>query len=278
MCSTEVVLQVEEEFEEGSQLFPDHLPHSSSHNMGRTFNIAPSRALLSLVTFIIIVPILVTFIIDYTHTHSITWSFYPMTSLTLLWVLFAYPAILKRHTVFQIITSDFFAVIVFLISLDLYSGPFPEWSLYPAVSLLLVWVYISAPLVLKWKYPVLVIGMWFLGTATFLYAIDIMTKGEDWFFLLGLPIVAVIGIVAALLAIILKCFSNKPFFIAGMSAFFAAFSLVIIDGVVNLYLSRLFCLTWSPILVSVLFPTAVFLVVINYNQDLKAYLSKKFHL
>jgi hypothetical protein len=57
----------------------------------------------------------------------------------------------------------------------------------------------------------------------------------------------------------------------------AVFAFVVIDVTVNLFVDEL-NLTWSPILAAVLVPTAVFLFIVNGNDDLKAYLIKKFHL
>ncbi|NLB78027.1 MAG: hypothetical protein GX796_04040, partial [Clostridiaceae bacterium] len=178
LCDTEVLLPDEKDTEDGMVPFSERIPR----NIRPRVNLAPSRSFIYLATFILLVPLLVTLIIDYTANRTITWSFYPITSLALLWILIAYPSLLKGHTTFQVITMDILSMAVFLMSLDLYSGSFPEWSQYPALSLLLVWVYTAIPFLFTWKKIYLIVTCWFLGTAGFLFAIDILTGEKDWFF------------------------------------------------------------------------------------------------
>jgi hypothetical protein len=122
LCNTEVVLPDDNGIEEGMRPFSERIPRDVRPRV----NLAPSRAFVILVTFIILVPLLITLIIDFSTNRTITWSFYPVTSLVLLWILIAYPSLLKGHTTFQVITMDILSIAVFLMSLDLYSGSFPE--------------------------------------------------------------------------------------------------------------------------------------------------------
>lgn len=274
LCQTEVVLPGEQDFGEGASVFPDHMPRRMRQNL----NLAPSRAVLFLVTFILVVPILVTFIIDFTANHAVTWSFYPMTSLALLWILIAYPALLRGHTVFQVLTVDIFALMFFLLSMDLYLGPFPEWSQYPLLSLSLLWFYLSAPLIFTWNHAAIVLGIWFLATSGFLYAIDKLTGGTDWFLTLGLPVLGLVALVSGLGLLLFRLIGKKPLLIAGIASLALALSLSVMDGLVNLYVSQYFSLTWSPVLSAVLVPTGFFLFLTHGNSDLRAFLAKKFHV
>lgn len=274
LCQTEVLLPEDEDCEAGIMIFPEHMPKRRR----KAINMVPSRSFLVLSSFIFIIPILVTLIIDFTSNKNITWSFYPMTSLALLWVLISYPAFLKKPSLLQIITVDIVAVCMFLLSLDFYCAPFPEWSQYPILSLMLLWFYLAAPMIIKWRYPLLVIAMWFVGTFLFLYSIDKLTGEVDWFLPLGLPIIALLAFMGSLFIVFLKIYIKKPLLLACMSILDLTLSLIALDGVVNQYVSKIFELTWSPILASVLIPTSVFLIIVNGNTELKAYLSKKFHL
>lgn len=273
LCHTEVVLPGDMDPPEGIRAFPDRMPPKRRPAV----NLVPSRSFLFLVTFILVVPLLVTLIIDLTVNHGVTWSFYPMASLALLWILIAYPALLRKPSFLQILSMDIGAVMLFLVSMDLYSGPFPQWSLYPVFSLALVWVYAAAPLMFTWKRLGWILGFWFLGTAGFLYAMDWITGGTPWFFALGLPILCTVALVG-IIGVLLKKLAHKPLLAAGL--FLAAFSLglVVIDGVVRLYSTGQLSLTWSPILLAIFFPTAGFLFLVHKNPELKAYLTRKFHV
>jgi len=273
LCNTEVILPNDEYIEEGIRPFSDRIPR----NVRPRVNLTPSRAFVILATFIILVPLLITLIIDLTANRTITWSFYPITSLVLLWILIAYPSLLKGHTPFQVITMDILSIAVFLLSLDLYSGSFPQWSQYPALALLLLWVYIAGPMLFSWKRIYLVIALWFLGTAGFLLAIDLLTGGRNWFIQLALPIIAVLTFVGITGAVMRSLFKSKPLLAAGITMIIVVMVLISIDAIVNLYVAKP-SLTWSPILAAVIVPAAVFLFIVNGNNDLKAYLIKKFHL
>jgi len=273
LCKTEVILPDEQDSSERVMLFSDRMPRRERPRM----EIAPSRSFLFLVTFIILLPILVTLIVDFTVNRKITWSFYPITSLVLLWILIAYPAMLKGCTFFQIITMDLFSISVFLMSLDLYSGTFPEWSHYPALSLLLVWVWLAGPMLFSWKRIYLVLSIWFIGTAGFLLAIDLLTGGRDWFFQLACPMIAALFLAGIIGVLMRGLFRAKPLLASGTAMLIAAAVFTVIDATVNLYVSGL-KLIWSPISAAVLVPTSVFLFIVNGNDELKAYLIRKFHL
>lgn len=274
LCDTEVLLPDEKDTEDGMVPFSERIPR----NIRPRVNLAPSRSFIYLATFILLVPLLVTLIIDYTANRTITWSFYPITSLALLWILIAYPSLLKGHTTFQVITMDILSMAVFLMSLDLYSGSFPEWSQYPALSLLLVWVYTAIPFLFTWKKIYLIVTCWFLGTAGFLFAIDILTGEKDWFLPLGLPILVLVSFVCIIIMISNKKGKNKKLLTVGTAMFAVSVLVIVIDMVTNLYVNRKPVMTWSPIMAAILIPTAIFLFIVNGSPDFKAYLVKKFHL
>lgn len=273
LCNTEVILPDEHDPSERVTLFSDRVPRSIRPRI----DLVPSKSFLLLMTFILLLPTLVTLFIDITVNRTITWSFYPITSLVLLWLLIAYPAIFKGHTVFQIITMDMLSIAVFLMSLDMYSGSFPKWSHYPALSLLLVWVYLAGPVVFSWKRGYLVLITWFLGTAGFLFAIDLLTGEASWFLRLALPILAIITAAVAICFAMKNLYRNKPLLAAGITLITAAVIFLSIDVVVNFYVG-IMNFTWSPITAAVLVPTAVFLFLVHRNDELKAYLTKKFHV
>jgi len=274
LCNTEVILSDEECIDEGMRPFSDRIPR----NVRPRVNLAPSRAFVFLATFIILVPLLVTLIIDFTANRTITWSFYPITSLALLWILIAYPSLLKGHTPFQVITMDILSIAVFLLSLDLYSGSFPQWSQYPALALLLLWVYIAAPFLFTWKRIYLVVIVWFSGTAAFLYALDKLTGGKDWFYPLGLPVLLLTGFAVMIILLSAKTSKDKPLLTTGTAAFAISVLIIGIDIVCNLYVKGSFTVTWSPIPAAVFIPGAIFMFIVEYRPELKAYLIKKFHL
>jgi len=117
LCNTPVYYR-EEMDEEYHKRYPDR----SQRMQYRRVNLVPSKAFVYLMTFIIVIPMIVCLMIDFRSHRTVTWSFYPVASILLVWILMAYPALMKRYSFMKVITIDIYSVTLFLISLDIYSG------------------------------------------------------------------------------------------------------------------------------------------------------------
>lgn len=277
LCDTEVILPETFEDEETSA-FSDRVPRRSRSAR----NVAPSKSFVFLATFIMLVPLLVTLIIDFSTNRSITWSFYPVTSLLLLWVLLSYPSFFRKYTLFQVFTVDVFAVSIFLLALDMYSGEFPEWAHFASLSLLLIWVYVAGiQMYTKSKKLFLGVLICFIGSAAFLWAMDYFTYTSKWFLPLALPLLALVSAASILAGLIVYKVINKKIrklFALGMSSLILTIFLFAVNLIIDLYLYGKLVLSWSPILASFLIPATLFFLIVNKAPELKAYLIKKFHL
>ncbi|HEY8500152.1 MAG TPA: DUF6320 domain-containing protein, partial [Clostridia bacterium] len=166
LCNTPVYYM--EETEEEYQRYPERSQRTGS----RQVNLVPSKAFVYLMTFIIVIPIVVCLMIDFKSNRTVTWSFYPIASLLLLWILMAYPALMKRYSFIKVITIDVYSITLFLISLDIYSGGNLYWSVFPVASLLLVWVWFLLGYLFgkKNKYFMFIIA--YISTGLYLYLIE----------------------------------------------------------------------------------------------------------
>lgn len=270
LCSTPVYLP-----EDGTEGEQKHYPERVQKAQPKHVNLVPSKAFVYLMTFIVIIPIIVCLMIDIRSKHTITWSFYPAASLLLIWILMAYPSLMKRYSFIKVITIDIYAVIVFLVSLDVYSGGFPYWSVYPVASLLLIWVYFLLAFLFSNKNPIFIVIIGYISTALFLYLIEQATK-TLWFFELALPILTLLSVLAAVVLILSRFIRGTAFY----GLIFSAVGLLCIgtEIFVNRFAFHEISLFWSLIVAGVLFPVSVFLFFVQSNEEFRVYLQKKFHL
>jgi len=271
LCNTPVYYR--EEADEEYRPYPDR----SQRIRPRHVNLVPSKAFVYLMTFIIVIPMFVCLMIDFKSNRTVTWSFYPVASLLLLWILMAYPALMKRYSFIKVITIDIYSVVLFLISLDIYSGGNLYWSVFPVASLLLVWVWFLLVYLFgkKNKYFMFIIA--YISTGLYLYLIEQATKSV-WFFELALPILSLI-LVFTLIALFLSRF--KPFKGIGFPGLiFFALSLFCIgtEFIINRFVFEQFKMIWSYIVAGVGIPVSIFLLFVQSNEEFRVYLQKKFHL
>lgn len=270
LCRTPVYLPDETE-EEAQKRYPSRVQKTQPRHV----NLVPSKAFVYLMTFILIIPLIVCLMIDIRSKGTITWSFYPSASLSLVWVLMAYPALMKRYSFIKVITIDIYAVTVFLVSLDLYSGGFLSWSVYPVASLLLVWVFFLLAFLFGSKNPHFIVIIGYISTALYLYLIEQATKSR-WFFELALPILSLLSVLAALVLILFRFIRG-----AGLTGLiFSALSIFCIgtEIFINRFVYNEISLFWSLIVAGVFIPVSIFLFFVQSNEEFRIYLQKKFHL
>ena len=92
LCSTPVYLP--ENMDETSQR---SYPERMQKTRPRQVNLVPSKTFVYLMTFILIIPTTVCLMVDIRSNGIFSWSFYPAASLILIWILMAYPALMKRY-------------------------------------------------------------------------------------------------------------------------------------------------------------------------------------
>jgi hypothetical protein len=270
LCTTPVYLP--EDIEDGVQKrYPDRVQKSQPKHI----NLVPSKAFVYLMTFIFVIPTIVCLMIDIRRYSTVTWSFYPVASLLLIWILMAYPALMKRYSFIKVITIDIYSTVLFLISLDLYSGGFLSWSIYPVASLLLIWVYFLLAYLFGRRNSIFIVIIGYISTGLYLYLIEQATK-STWFFELGMPILSLLGVLT-LLVLILKRFFNG---IGLLGLIFSALSFFCIgvEVFINRFVYKNVSLFWSLIVAGVFIPVSIFLFFIQSNEEFRIYLQKKFHL
>ena len=117
LCTTPVYLP--EELDEDTH---STYPERKQRKRTKQVNLVPSKTFVYLMTFIIVIPLIVCLMIDVRRNHTISWSFYPVSSLILFWILIAYPALIKRYSLLKVLTIDIYSVVFSNIFKSLFRG------------------------------------------------------------------------------------------------------------------------------------------------------------
>lgn len=274
LCNTPVYLPSEDN--DGTHKpYPDRIqrPHT------RYINLVPSKTFVYLMTFIFVIPFIICLMVDIRRNSGITWSFYPVSSLILVWILMAYPALMKRYSFIKVLTIDIYSIVLFLISLDLYSGGFLHWSVYPVASLLLIWVYFLLGFLFGKRHPVFMVAIAYISTGLYLYLIEQATRSV-WFFDLALPVLTLIFVLTLVTFALSRLkFFRGPAALIGLIFCFTGLFCIGTEIIINRFVfGSGLSLFWSLIVAGVFLPIAIFLFFVQRNEDFRIYLQKKFHL
>ena len=202
--------------------------------------------------------------------------FYPMTSLGLLWLMVAYPALLRKHPFAMAFTVDSLAIALFLISLDFYADRVANWSFYPASALVLIWVCGMLPTWLG-RVPALMPLAYFAATSAFLWFIEYLSGSGPWFLTLAMPLAGAAAIIGLGVWLAFR-FLKGPYAIAAAIVLLTTILLFVVDGLIERFITGTFQPLWSPVASAVGLPLAALLFVIHLSADLRAFLQKKFHM
>lgn len=275
LCQTPVLLpETEDSGPEvpDTVLYPDRMPRAVRHRP----NLVPSGPVVLLVSILLLIPFLITLYTDFNANGQITWSFYPMTSLALLWLLIAYPALLKRHTLSTAFTVDMLATAVFLVSLDLYADRLLQWAWYPASALVLVWLCVMLPF---WflRRPLLMASAYFLVLNLFLWLMEQVTQSGSWFLTLALPLVLAATLCGLGVWVAFRVIKGR---FAALSLLILLLTLLLtaIDLVIRYHFSGSFGIGWSPLAAAVGLPLSLLFLAIHRSPELRALLQKRFHV
>lgn len=148
-----------------------------------------SATAIFIATAFAVLPAVISVLVDVRITGQITWSFFPLTALPLLWLFVVPPLLLRTHRFAKLLAIDVLAVGLFLSLLDWYSGG-RGWAWYSVGGVVLFWIYGGLPGILGQENRLEKAAFIdFVATAVYLAILDSVTPGAPWFVELALPIV-----------------------------------------------------------------------------------------
>jgi hypothetical protein len=277
LCQTPVMLppSMREEMSAGDSglLYPDRLPRG----MRKKNDLIPSGPVVLLVSILLLIPFLVTFYTDWKANGRISWSFYPMTSLVLLWLMVAYPALLKTaypvHRVYRgragnrRVSGIPGSVCRQGAGVVLVSGFGPG---------VVVWLCVMLPF---WLYrrPVWMALAYFVSVGLFLWLMEWVTDSGPWFLTLALPLTGAVSLCGLGFWIAFRVLKGR-FASLALGTLLLTLLMVVIDLLIRYHLNRTVEIFWSPLAAAVGLPLSLLFLAIHRSAELRALLHKRFHL
>ncbi|GAB6088962.1 hypothetical protein [Spirochaeta dissipatitropha] len=184
----------------------------------------------------------------------------------------------ERKLAMQILSVVFVTPILVSLVVDWLLSGQATWSLYVGVSLAALWVYSVFPL-LFYRHLWLILGASIFMTGFLMWAVDVLDPRARWFWGIGMPILAVLVLIVAMVTGFSLLSRRRganiaAFVLLGIIGFCTA-----IDVITKIYVeSSDPLLTWSLIIVAALLPVAGFLLYFHYALSKKINLRKKLYL
>lgn len=152
-----------------------------------------------------------------------------------------------------------------------------SWSLYAGIGILMLWLVICIPLILK-KHPWIIFAV--LGTSIplLIFILDILDGHISWYLTYGLPITVLAEFCIILAFLFISITRRKGLNVFAILLLAITLFCVGIESILDLNLLHRFALDWSVIVAFVCVPMAGILFYIHYRIMKKASLRKLFRL
>lgn len=271
LCETEVIMP-DDTRQAGERLYP--LSKEREREPYR-----PSLFGLTIYTVILAIPLFLTLLLDLKLNGAVTWSFYPVTSLVLWWVLTTIPFLFRTCRFAKSFTVMTMSIAVFLYLLNWHMGKV-TWAWYPVSALALLWVYAGLPgFLLKGKSrAILAILADGAATAVYLQFMEVYTHSGTWFFSLALPLVGIATLLTLVIALLVVTGKLRDYAITSAVCVAMGIMSVGADLLVDCYVQQGNGIGWSLIALVVMFLLAVLFALVHKKVEIQVLLKKKFHI
>lgn len=182
-----------------------------------------------------------------------------------------------RKIAWEVLSVAFLIAVLVLGAVNLFASRRFSWSLYPIVSLLVVWVEASAILVLRNK-VVLSVTLGALSPPVFLVALGYVSGDPRWALGLAVPIAVLAEALAGALHLAIRATKQKGLNLISYVLIAAAALCVGLEVFIDLFVLGRVALVWSPICAIALLPIAAFLSYLHFRIMKSANLRRLFNL
>ena len=169
-----------------------------------------------------------------------------------------------------------FPCILCILANVLFSPPGLVWAIYPVGALIVAWVFIVPPTLMKMKLPGRV-AMALPGLLAYIYLIEIFSPTKGWFFPTAAPLTLVCCIYIIIISSlrvnkILKGFNLMAAGVAG-----AGVLVVLIEVILDLTIEKNISISWSILTFACLSGIALILISVEHNERSHQEIRKRLH-
>ncbi len=147
---------------------------------------------------------------------------------------------------------------IVLLAIDLASGMSVTWARYPLVSLVFLWLVGFVPILCSGRSWVLLSALT-VAVGLYLFALDGLTPGRDWFLPLALPLILLAGAVLALTLGVVRIGRLSLFSTIAVALLAASVLAVGLDLLLNRFFAGRLFVGWSVIALACTLPPVLIL-------------------
>lgn len=182
----------------------------------------------------------------------------------------------RRRILWEVLTLLYAIAVIVVVGSDLRVDAAMDWSLYPTISIVLVWIYTTLLIFFR-HHPVTIITGVIISTIAYLAAIDLVDGTLDWFFPLGLPIFAFFVTIAGILSGIAVRAKERGLNVVAFVLIGIAVFCLGVDLLVSHYLTGGVHFSWSIVVLLTLVPVSIILLFLHYRLRNRFDLKRIFH-
>lgn len=183
----------------------------------------------------------------------------------------------KRLIISELLAVSFGIILTVTIGIDILVSNTLTWSKYTSLILCMLWLFLSIPLVL-WGHPWLVFAVLAPALPAGLFLLALSSGDMSWYIMPALPITLLFEAVVLASFVLIAREKQKGLNCVGVILAALALFCVGIDLMLTKFLTDVFTIQWSIIVLISLFPVAGFFFYLHYRVINKASLRKLFRL
>lgn len=183
----------------------------------------------------------------------------------------------SRTIAVELLSVFFGIALVVTILADLFTEHRLSWSPYAGVGIILLWLVICIPLILK-KYPWIVFAILGPSIPLFIFVLDVLDGRITWYLNYGLPITLLVELCITLGSLFIGISRRKGLNVFAIILLIATLFCFGLELIIDLNMIHRMSLDWSVIVAFVCVPMAGLLFYLHYRIMKKASLRKLFRL
>ncbi len=182
-----------------------------------------------------------------------------------------------RKIAWEVLSVAFLIAVLILGAVNFFVSRRFSWSLYPIVSILLLWVEASAILVLR-RHVALSVTLGALSPPLFLIGLGYVSGDPRWALGLAVPIAVLAEALAGAVHLAIRATKQKGLNLISYVLIGSAALCIGLEIFIDLFAMGHVALVWSPICAIALLPIAVFLFYLHFRIMKSANLRRLFNL
>jgi hypothetical protein len=183
----------------------------------------------------------------------------------------------RKKVAIEVLSVSFLIALAVTLLINLAVNRAITWSLYPASSIVFLWIMISSLITFEGK-PLLIYAIIGPSLIAYVFCLDLIDWQLSWFLDVGLPIALAFEFAVSLTTLFATLLRRKGMNLVGLILLGIDFLCLCIEAVLTRRFTGKISFGWSVVVSVALVPVSVFLFYLHYRITKQASLRKLFRL